>query len=125
MDRYPIKPVKAPKKVEQITVFVIHSQHGYALDKRPEKGLLAGLYQFPNASGFMDKEEVAASFGQNVTALEDARHVFTHIVWEMRGYLIETESENLNEDFLWATPEEIKKKYSLPSAFSAYKKYCK
>lgn len=45
-------PVKAPKKkrtIENRTVFVIQDGERTAIHKRPEEGLLAGLYELPNA----------------------------------------------------------------------------
>lgn len=120
---FPVMPVKAEKKREKKTVFVIRSGNEYVLKKRPEKGLLAGLYELPNVDGFMSEEEVKNRFGGKVTPLPNKTHVFTHIVWEMQGFLVETD-EPIEDGFL-AKREEIENVYSLPSAFSAYKKYCK
>ena len=39
--------------------------------------------------------------------------------------LLQKDQYNKIEDMIFANPEEVEGKYSLPSAFSAYKKYCK
>ena len=122
---FPVKPVKRSKKEEELTVFVLRYKGKYALKKRPDKGLLAGLYELPNVVGQRTKEEAEGLFKGKATLLPDATHIFTHVVWKMKGYLIELEETPKIEDMIFASPEEVEGKYSLPSAFSAYKKYCK
>ena len=54
-------PVKAPKKeriLQNRTVLVIQDGEKTAIQKRPEKGLLAGLYELPNLLGHLTREEV-------------------------------------------------------------------
>lgn len=57
-----------------------------------------------------------------VRPLENAKHIFSHIEWHMTGYeVLVDELEKTNEKgFLFALPEEIGKKYSIPSAFEVY-----
>ena len=45
------------KKTIEKTVFVIHYQNRYLLFKRPDKGLLASLYEFYNVEMKFKKEE--------------------------------------------------------------------
>ena len=50
-DRIGQLPVKAPKKarrIERRSVYLIVSEQGVALRRRPDKGLLAGLWEYPN-----------------------------------------------------------------------------
>lgn len=121
-DLFPIKVKKKPKKEESLTVFVLRYEGKYALKKRPDKGLLAGLCELPNSEGHLTEEEVAARFPGRIQKLPPSTHIFTHVVWKMTGY--EVDLTQKDDDFFFATPEEIEKKYSLPSAFSAYKKFC-
>ena len=53
-----------------------------------------------------------------IKKLEDAKHIFSHIEWHMSGYeIVVDELEKTNEKaFLFIHPEEIEKKYSIPSA---------
>lgn len=70
-----------------------------ALRKRPEKGLLAGLWEFPNYDGTLTEEEVRQILKASglstvsLTKLKNAKHIFTHIEWEMTGYLAFIEHE--------------------------------
>ena len=121
---YPARPVKAEKRREKLTVFVVEYDGKYAIKKRPDKGLLAGLWELPNAPGTLTKEQAAALYGKSVTPLPAATHVFTHVIWEMTGYLLHLSEPPKAKDALFVTPQELSETYSLPSAFSKYKKYC-
>lgn len=120
----PIKAKKKEKKVIDLTVFVISYQGKFAIRKRPDKGLLANLYELPNREGKISEEEVLSLYDGVARPLPDATHVFTHIIWNMKGYLVEVQTLPKEEDLLFVTPEEIKTRYSLPSAFSAFRRYC-
>ena len=122
-DRYPVKIVKKAKKEEDLTVFVLRYDGKYAIKKRPDKGLLSGLYELPNKQGLLSENKVRDLFQKEGKRLPDSTHVFTHVVWHMVGYLVDLDEQP--DGYLFATPEEIRDKSSLPSAFSAYKKYCK
>lgn len=60
-----------------------------------------------------------------VKKLDTAKHIFSHIEWHMTGYeVMVDELEKTNQkDFLFIHPEEIEKKYSMPSAFEKYTRY--
>ncbi len=120
---FPVRPEKAAKKEFSLTVFVLSYQGKFALKKRPDKGLLAGLYELPNVNGFLTPNDVSALYRGSVTPLTEATHVFTHLKWNMRGYLIELDSLPPDDTLLFLSPAEILSSYPLPSAFSAYKKY--
>ena len=122
---YPVKIKKKEKREEDLTVFVLRYEGKYALKRRPDKGLLAGLYELPHESGLLTKEQVEERFGAKVRPLPAATHVFTHVLWHMVGYEADLSESPNDLGVFFATAEEIEKKYSLPSAFSAYKKYCK
>ena len=120
-------PVKSPKKARRVrpcTVLLLRCGQRYAIAKRPEKGLLAGLWEFPNADGHLSADEALAyaqSLGArpvNATLAGDAIHVFTHIEWHMRGYFLECEA--MPAALTWATPAEITDTYTVPKAFRAY-----
>lgn len=55
---YPKKAQKKPRKIEKKTVLVIRDGSRAAIRKRPAKGLLAGLYELPNLSGWLSQDEV-------------------------------------------------------------------
>ena len=88
---FPVPEVKKARKISRKTVFVIHYHDKIALRRRPAKGLLAGLYEFPNAEGLLDAEQ-AAAFVRNlgfeplrILPLPPAKHIFTHVEWQMQG----------------------------------------
>ena len=120
-------PVKAPKKQrreENLTVFILSCDGKYALEKRPDMGLLAGLWQFPNIPGHFDMQESlkkAEALGipvKDILRQTDKKHIFTHIQWNMRGIYIEV--SKAAGDYVWLTPEQIEKESALPTAFRQF-----
>ena len=91
---YPALPPKKERRAEERTVLIIRYKEQVVLRKRPEKGLLAGLFEFPNAEGFLSEDEAVAfarSLGFHALRIlpaPEAKHLFSHIEWKMKGYLI-------------------------------------
>lgn len=133
-------PKKTPpkaRKQEERTVLVLVSDNKAILRKRPAKGLLAGLYEFPNLTGHLSEEEVLDFVkGQKLSPLRirrltDAKHIFSHIEWHMRGFLVRLEEPGMepeqipDEDLIFVEKEEMERNYSIPAAFGAYVGYLK
>lgn len=125
----PVKSKAKARKIEKRTIFLIKDGENLAIRKRPGKGLLAGLYEFPNIPGYLNMEETAAYSKQiglmplRIKELPPAKHIFSHIEWHMKGYAIlvdELEKSCKEEDMLFIAPDEIEKRYPIPSAFEAY-----
>lgn len=107
------KPVRARK---EITVFVFLTERGISLQKRRQKGVLNGLWEFPNVEGKPLLEDYLAAqgvFTYKIVKTKSHTHVFTHLEWDMTCYYIETE-DYAGECY---TREEILSAYSVPSAF--------
>lgn len=117
----PVRKEKKPRRIEKRTVLLLIYRDRVAVKKRPEKGLLANMWEFPNREGFLTLAEVKNAYGDDVIPLSEARHVFTHIEWEMRGYLVNLADKPEDEDLHWVKKEEIAL-YAIPSAFSCFKK---
>lgn len=126
--KFPVKVKAKKRRIEKRTVFVIRDGEHTAIAKRNEKGLLAGLYEFPNVRGHLSLED-AAGFCKDIglmpvriIELPHSKHVFSHVEWHMRGYEVKVdELEKTNrKGFLFIHPDEIKEKYPMPSAFEAY-----
>lgn len=125
-------PKKAPKKartIEKKTVLLLKDGEKIAIRKRPKKGLLAGLYEFPNVEEHLSEDEVLSlvkSYGLAplfIQKLEDSKHIFTHKEWHMRGYAVRVEElEEETEGLLFVERERVEKEYPIPSAFAAYAK---
>ncbi len=122
---YPVMPGKRPRRVQERTVFLLVCDGRAALVKRPDRGLLAGLWEFPNAEGTLDEAAAmarAAAWGcrpLGATACGRAQHIFTHLEWHMTGWYIPCAA--MPERFTWTTSREREEGYSLPSAFRYYK----
>jgi A/G-specific adenine glycosylase len=130
------RPVKSPKKArrkEERAVLIISDGEKVLLHKRPKKGLLAGLYEFPNLEGKKSREELleyAQKMGEHILRiqeLEEAKHIFTHVEWHMKGYLLRIEEahERLEKDYFYANLDELEKVYAIPSAFRLYTDFAK
>ena len=120
----PKKSPKREKRLEEKTVFILECDGRYALRRRPERGLLAGLWEFPNIPG---KQPPEAAISQLTTwnlhpkELERSvsrKHIFTHIIWDMEGIYAQVSREA--PEFTWMTPAEIESGAALPTAFRLF-----
>ena len=124
--RYPVRSPKKERRVEERTVLLLRCGARYAVRKREGKGLLAGLWEFPSVPGTLDEAgalEAVRTLGGAALSVEpcgEAKHVFTHVEWHMRGYVAELETEL--DGFLWKTPEEIRTDCPIPTALRYYQK---
>ena len=137
----PVLPVKKERRKEKRTILVIQSENRILLRKRPPKGLLAGMWEFPNEEGWLTADEAlrkALSYSSScgleplrITVLPESRHIFTHREWLMHGFLITAGSfpEPLAADWktgakkqttLMAEVSDLQNKYAIPSAYSVY-----
>ena len=120
-------PVKSPKKErrqEDRTVFIFRCDGRYALEKRPEKGLLAGLWQFPNVPGHLTTAQALSQTEQmglrprEILREVERKHIFTHIQWNMKGIYLEV-SETAGS-YRWLSEQEIEAQAALPTAFRLF-----
>ncbi|MBQ6388825.1 MAG: A/G-specific adenine glycosylase [Mogibacterium sp.] len=129
----PVVLPKAKRKIEQKTVFLIYYQGRLVLRRRPEKGLLAGLYEYPNADGTMTAEDILSylrTLGFSAVryrSLPEATHIFTHREWHMTGWEILADEweefasgEPREHELFLVTASDLQDVYSIPSAFSKY-----
>ncbi len=124
VEKFPVKLPKREKRAEQKTVFYLLCGEHTAIERRQEKGLLAGLWQLPNLPGNLTPQqalEQAAEWGAEPLELRrelHRTHIFTHIKWEMTCYVILC--KNPCDRFVWGTGEQIQKEYALPTAFRMF-----
>ena len=126
----PKKSKAAKRRIEERTVFLIRDGEKVLLRKRGSKGLLAGMYEFPNVEGTLSEEEALKWIKQkNLQPLRiekagEAKHIFSHIEWHMTGYVIWIdELEKDVSGMLYLDLQEVNEKYPIPAAFAAYIKY--
>ena len=125
---FPVKKKAKARRVEKRTVFLFCDSSSVAIRKRPDEGLLAGLYEFPNVEGYLDQKEVieyAKTLGLapiRVKQLGNAKHIFSHVEWHMRGYeiLVDELEKSMTGDVIFAGRRDLEEKYPMPSAFEAF-----
>jgi len=121
---YPVMPEKRPRRIQERTVLLLTHGDRAALRKRPDKGLLAGLWEFPNVEGKLTGEqarEKARAWGcapGEAVPCGEAVHIFTHLEWHMTGYRIECGTESPR--FVWADSAARRDEYAVPTAFRAF-----
>lgn len=132
---YPRKSAKKRRSIEKRTVLLIQDDSRMVLRRRPSRGLLAGMYEFPTLEGYRTAEEITRYLADNglkilrIRKLEDSRHIFSHKEWHMQGYMIRVDelepkgSSRETEDWLYVEPEQTRERYPIPSALAAYASY--
>lgn len=117
----PVRVKKAGKRQEERTVFLLEREGLTALRRRPDSGLLAGLWEYPNGLGTLTETEAARQLAEwGLVPLEwrerfQAKHVFTHIVWEMTVYRLAVSGDG-PAGWAWCDPAE-RGEYPMPTAF--------
>ena len=123
-EKLPVRLPKRSRRAEEYTVFIMSCNGRYALEKRADKGLLAGLWQFPNVLGKLDIDAILMQvecFGlktKDIIRQVERKHIFTHVQWDMRGVYLEVSQPAAH--FTWFTEEEITKQAALPTAFRVF-----
>lgn len=125
-ERYPLRPAPTPKRDVDKTILLVRCGGRIAVQKRPAKGLLGGLYEFPNLdmhcapdAALSALNEMGFSGARDLEPLPPARHVFTHLIWRMKGYLLEADAAP--DGVLWADEASLAQ-YAFPSALRKYRK---
>ncbi len=123
---YPVKSAKKPRRIEEKTILIIQYGQLFALRKRPDRGLLAGMYEFPSLEGHRSEEQVLEHLRRTgvvplrIRALQPSKHIFTHREWHMTAYLIRVDDLAGMGDYVFVEPDKMKNEYPVPSAFAAY-----
>lgn len=128
VDQLPVKKKSTARKVDKRTVVVIRDGARVAVRKRSPKGLLAGMYELPNLSGHRNASQVLEWIREcgleplRILPMEDARHLFSHVEWDMVGYLVQVaELETCKQqDMIFAEIKDVEERYAVPAAFQAY-----
>lgn len=127
----PQKTAPKARRITPVTVALVESPAGILLQQRPEKGLLAGLWQpvlWEDAALPADQllEQLAAlgvdCTGAEPAALPAAKHIFSHIEWRMQGFALRVPAQAAPAGCVWASRAQLEAEYTLPGAFKAYKK---
>ncbi len=137
-DEIPYKKKKSARKIEKKTVLLIRDDNYTLIRKRPEGGLLGGMYEYPMLEGWASSTQAknfTAELGfvpLSVRKTESDIFVFTHKEWHMHGYLVkvadtmpeagdESKGPALPEGYRLILPAQLDKEYALPSALKAFR----
>jgi len=127
--QFPVISPKPDKKIEEKTVLIVKCGEEFCITKRPLDVLLGGLYEFLTLDGYKKQNEINDCLSQigfqvkSIKKIEKATHIFTHIKWEMHGYLVEVENKIENNQYIFASNDDLVANYAIPSAYAKYKKY--
>ncbi|MDL2219379.1 A/G-specific adenine glycosylase [Ruminococcaceae bacterium OttesenSCG-928-O06] len=124
----PKKVPKKPRKTVPVCVLAARDGTRVLLQRRAETGLLAGLWQPVLWEARLTKATAAAAIAALVPGatlgapLPKARHIFTHITWEMYGWqcTLPAGAAAPSGPYALATPQQLLQHYTLPGAFRAY-----
>lgn len=119
----PQKAKKKPPRPMQMATAILWKGHRVLLDKRPETGLLAGLWEFPTTEvreGQSARESVLqyvkekwgvhADLGEMFAQLG---HTFSHIHWEIQAFQGEVTDAGPFSESRWVTIDEAET-FTLP-----------
>ncbi len=151
-EELPHREKKKARRVEEKTILLIRDGGHTLVHRRPPTGLLAGLYEFPSCEGHICESEVLARVRAlgleplRMSPLCDAKHIFTHIEWRMKGWVITVADAALPANtplaqdpceaektgapsalgprdggaYIFADNTALKDTYAVPSAYGAY-----
>lgn len=118
----PYRSKNAQRKVEQRTILLLQYHDEVVLQKRPQRGLLAGLYEFINLNQAYSIKQIEMMYPlANVLSLPFAKHIFTHKEWHMTMYRVQLQQRiPLLDTQIWVKVNELEQ-YAIPSAFDGMK----
>lgn len=117
----PVRPAKKPRKVQERTVWFLFREGKVALRRRPSRGLLAGLWEYPNE--LADAPDPLSAWGLQAGEPEFAGmgvHIFTHVEWRMTARKCCLTSPDLPQGWVWADKAALRDQYAIPSAFASF-----
>lgn len=135
-------PLRKPKKeipVIPYTIVVLKKDDKLFIRQRPDSGLLANLFEFVSYPGLLSPQEITELLERDYLILPDqissicslggSLHTFSHLKWEMEGFLVEiAQDKKIPLPLLFAEkhtqgdyyPISIAQKQAFPSALKAY-----
>lgn len=125
---YPVKPPKKARRKLPVTVALVRGPQGWLLQRRPETGLLAGLWQPLLWEEALTQEQLAQKLaelglaGTDWQPLPAAKHIFSHLEWQLGGFECRAADGCAPAGCVWADEAALAGEYALPGAFKAYRK---
>ncbi len=122
--KLPVRQAKKKRKIEEMTVFILHDEEQYGIQKRARTGLLANMWEFPHTDGKLNVDaamEYVSRQGFEPVLLEKEipyTHIFSHVEWRMTAYYISCRNKQSN--LRWVNKNEFEHRYALPTAFKTF-----
>ena len=119
----PVKPEKRARRIEERAILLVFDGNRVGVRQRGE-GLLAGLWEFPGFDGARTEKDAEACLtelgvqAKFISRLESAKHIFTHLEWNMTGYHFNCRAGG--EALTFVTADELEA-LALPTALKAYR----
>lgn len=127
----PVRLPRTKQKAQERVVFILVSAGRVLLTKRDEKGVLGGLWEYPNVEAGALEEALPIlkeEYGLEATEMEyisRVTHVFTHIRWQMAVYKGKAKDDvnlaALRRPYIWADVDALEEEVMLPTAFRKIK----
>lgn len=111
----PVRTKKKKGKVIPVASFALQNERGeWLLRQRPEKGLLANLWEFPMVELTTKQSALEILSEQHRIKMTSPKellqfkHIFTHLTWEMKSYYGQLQMVDFTSDeFQFFTAEEV------------------
>lgn len=112
----PVKSSKKTQKVLRYRTYIVENERGEVLiEKRPEEGLLANLWQYPMIGEEESEKDVLDGMKIEEKGMVDRiRHTFSHLIWEMEIRRAVVVSGDIQGDHLRFVPKEAVDDYPFP-----------
>ena len=118
---FPVRKEKKTRRTEEYTVYILQCGDRIAVRKRPDSGLLAGLWELPHLDGLtetqtaLDAVQCWQTGAAELVSVRRRSHIFTHITWQMNCvHLLVTK---MPDCFTWVTAAQLRAETALPTAF--------
>ena len=122
IDQIPVKAPKKPRKIQEKTILLLRFENCVAVQKRPAKGLLANLWEYPSLEGKIDQARITELFESAIPKqtrlLPESTHIFSHIEWHMIGYDIILRKRD--SKYHWVPIDDALNQLAIPKAFQTY-----
>lgn len=117
-EQLPIKSKKTKVKNEYYHVYIVVVDGKILIEKRPSKGLLANMWQFPMIQTEKDftedvREKLKTLYNVEISKVLkenffELKHIFSHLTWQMQCHIVEGKTlKELPEHIKFITIEEI------------------
>ncbi|MFC4711297.1 A/G-specific adenine glycosylase [Planococcus dechangensis] len=112
----PVKTKVKKSRTADFAMMAIWSGDKLLMEQRPDKGLLAGMWQYPmlELTAPLAPHEAGELYAEtlngevvDVEKITAFKHVFSHLTWNVDGYLAKAQEFPAPEKMRWVTPEQL------------------